>query len=322
MNRHKQQTRRKTKTESKPKQEKPMQTKQSVTNSINHQSSTACREKHAVMKLPIRSTVIAVLGLLSTLIPVSQTAHAQVDVAGDFVAPRVFQAAAPKAAALKDAVDAYRAALGDPNNGNNLPPSDGSGRREINWDGGGNNATTDIPVTPFNVFLNTRGTQFTTPGIGLSQAPPSGGPQGGLAVLFNNPTYGTIFSTFSPLRLFTPVGSNITEALFFVPGTNGAVPATVTGFGVVFTDVRPPAGNGPSTLIEYFGADGNLLFSGFAPPSPGDAGLSFFGIVFEDARIARVRITTGDVAPGPNDDRQHDIVVMDDFLYGEPQLLH
>ena len=34
----------------------------------------------------------------------------------------------------------------------------------------------------------------------------------------------TIFSPFSPQRLFTPVGSNITEALFFVPGTNGATP--------------------------------------------------------------------------------------------------
>ena len=80
--------------------------------------------------------------------------------------------------------------------------------------------TTD-PVTPFDVFLDTRGGQFTTPGTGLSQAPPVGGPQGGLAGLFNNPTYADIFSTFSPLRLFTPVGSNITDGLFFVPGTNG-----------------------------------------------------------------------------------------------------
>ena len=49
------------------------------------------------------------------------------------------------------------------------------------------------------MFLNTRGAQFTTPGTGLSQAPPSGGPQGGLASLFDNPTYATIFST-SALR--------------------------------------------------------------------------------------------------------------------------
>ena len=185
-----------------------------------------------------------------------------------------------------------------------------------------------MPVTPFNVFLNTRGGQFTTPGIGLSQAPPSGGAQGGLAGLFNNPTYGTIFSTFSPLRLFTPVGSNITEALFFVPGTNGTVPATVTGFGAVFTDVDQPDGSGPgkkrgnrgaSTLVEYFGADGKVLFSSFVPASPGDASLSFFGIVFDEPLIARVRITTGDTAPGPDDDEKHDIVMMDDFIYGEPQ---
>ena len=40
-------------------------------------------------------------------------------------------------------------------------------------------------------------------------------------MLFNNPTYGTIFTTFSPSRLFTPVGSNVTDGSFFVPGTSG-----------------------------------------------------------------------------------------------------
>jgi hypothetical protein len=174
--------------------------------------------------------------------------------------------------------------------------------------------------------------------VGLSQAPPSGGPQGGLEALFNNPTYGTTFSAFSPLRLFTPVDSNITEALFFLPGanpnlqpgTNPAEPATVRGFGAVFTDVDEPDGSGPSkkrgnrrasTLIEYFGAKGKVLFSSFVPASTGDASLSFFGIVFDEPLIARVRITTGDVAPGPDDDEKRDIVMMDDFIYGEPQPL-
>jgi len=278
-------------------------------------------KKHALKAMPKRLAAIAGFGLLSVVLTIEQTAEAQ-GVPSDFVAPKVFQAAAPRAAALEGAVDAYRAALGNPNNGNNPPPSDGSGHREINWDGGSPSVlATTAPVTPFNTFLNTRGSQFTSPGVGLSQAPPSGGPQGGLAVLFNNPTYATIFSTFSPSRLFTPVGSNITEALFFIPGTNGGQTATVSGFGAVFTDVHAPGRSGPSTRIEYFDQDGNLIFTGFVPPSPGDAGLSFFGIVFEDARIARVRITTGDVAPGPNDDRVHDIVMMDDFLYGEPQAL-
>ena len=40
-----------------------------------------------------------------------------------------------------------------------------------------------------------------------------------------------------------------------------------------------------------------------------------------DARIASVRITTGDSAPGPDDDEKHDIVMMDNFIYGEPQPL-
>jgi len=257
-------------------------------------------------------------------------ALAQQGTGRDFVAPIVFQAAGPNIASIQNTVDQYRAALGATNNGNTPGPlPKDSGHREINWDGGGAN-TTDAPVTPFNNFLNTRGAQFTTPGTGLSQAPPSGGPQGGLATLFNNPTYGTIFSTFSPLRLFTPVDSNITEALFFVPGSNGTVPAKVSGFGAVFTDLDLPDGSGPgdkngnrkaSTRIECFGTDGGLIFSSFVPASPGDASLSFFGIVFADARIARVRITSGDAAPGPNDDGTHDIVMMDDFLYGEPQPL-
>jgi hypothetical protein len=277
--------------------------------------------------ISIRSTVIAAFGLLSTLLPVSQTAHAQGDLDRGFVAPVVFQAAGPTAESIQSTVDAFRngeAGLGDPNNANNPGPLV-SGRREINWDGG-DPAIMDTtpPVTPFIGFLNTRGSQFTTPGIGLSQAPPSGGPQGGLAVLFNNPTYGDIFSTFSLSRLFTPVGSNITEALFFVPGTNGTSPATVRGFGAVFTDVDQPDGGKPhraSTRIEYFDLGGKQIFSSFVPASPGDGSLSFFGIVFDDARIARVQITTGNVAPGRDDDRKHDIVMMDDFIYGEPQPL-
>jgi hypothetical protein len=303
-----------------------MQTKQSVTNLNNHQPSAACREKHAAMKLPIRSTAIAAFGLLSTLLAVSGTAQAQDNLSRDSV-PVVFQAAGTNAVSIQSTVDAFRARLGDPNNLNNPGPLR-TGRREINWDGGNPNVLdTTAPVTPFNVFLNTRGSQFTTPGLGLSQAPPSGGPQGGLAVLFGNPSYAKAFRTFSPSRLFTPVGSNVTNVSFFIPGTNGTVPAAVRGFGAVFTDVDQPDGRGPlaaqkgSTLIEYLDKDSRVLFTSFVPASPGNGTLSFFGIVFGDARIAAVRIQTGNVAPGPNDDARHDIVMMDDFIYGEPQLV-
>ena len=157
-------------------------------------------------------------------------------------------------------------------------------------------------------------------------ADPVSFPPGGLAGQFNNATYGTIFQAFSLRRLFSAIDSNVTDVDFFVPG-GGGIAATVSGFGAVFTDVDQPDGSGPgqkqgnreaSTLIEYFGTDGSLLFSSFIPASPGDGSVSFFGVVFDDARIARVRITSGNVAPGPNDDGNKDIVMMDDFLYGEP----
>jgi hypothetical protein len=247
----------------------------------------------------------------------------------DFVAPAVFQAAGPNLASIQGTITDFRAALGDPVNGNTLAELN-SGRREINWDGNPLTDATTPPVNPFNTFLNTRGAQFTTPGIGLSQAPPSGGPQGGLVALFGNTTYATAFRAFSAPRLFTPVGSNVTDTVFFVPGSNGGTRAAVTGFGAIFTDVDLPDGSGPgnkhgnrgaSTLMQFFGADGSLLFSSFVPAAPGDGGFSFFGIKFNDPRIASVRIIAGNVAPGPVDGGTIDVVMMDDFIYGEPHHL-
>jgi hypothetical protein len=247
----------------------------------------------------------------------------------DFIAPAVFQAAGPNIASIQGTVTDFRNALGDPN-GSVLNEVVTGGRREINWDGAVPTDVTTPPVNPFNTFLNNRGAQFTTPGIGLSQGPPSGGPQGGLAALFGNTTYGTAFRAFSPSRLFTPVGSNITDTLFFVAGSNGSVRAAVTGFGVIFTDVDQPDGSGPgnkrgnrgsSTLVQFFDVNGRLLFSSFAPASPGDGGFSFLGIKFNDPRIVTVRIIAGNVAPGPNDDDANDMVMLDDFIYGEPHKL-
>jgi hypothetical protein len=282
----------------------------------------------------ITKMVLRLLAVVA-LIPLCQSAQAQgqnsqAQSSKELVPPVIFQGAGPDAASIQSVVDAFRAVLGEPNNMNDPGPLL-EGRREINWDGGGGVDITTPPITPFEVFLDSRGGLFETPGTGLSQAPPAGGPQDGLAGLFSNPTYATTFGTFSPLRLFTPVGSNVTEALFFVPGFGGKFGATVRGFGAVFTDVDEPDGLGPnkrrgnprgaSTRMDYFDEDGKLIFSSFVPSSPGDASLSFFGIVFDDPLIARVRITTGTEPPGPDDDGTRDIVVMDDFIYGEPQPL-
>jgi hypothetical protein len=276
-------------------------------------------------------TVLAAIGVFSggTTVSVRRAAPLQASAQKEIDQPRVFQAAGPNAASIQSTVDAFRAALGNPNNGNAPGPLVG-GRREINWDGGGNNQATAVAGNPFAGFQITRGALFTTPdGNGFVQAPASADPvmfpPGGMAGLFNNPTYGTTFEAFSPLRLFSAIAGRITEVVFFVPGGNG--PATTAGFGAVFTDVDQPDGTGAaqkhgnrgaSTLIEYFGVDGKLLFSSFVPASPGDRSQSFLGIVFDDARIAGVRITSGDDAPGRNDDAKHDIVMMDDFIYGEP----
>ena len=137
-----------------------------------------------------------------------------------------------------------------------------------------------------------------------------------------NPTYSAQFAPFSPPRLFVATDTNVLDVIFTVPG-NGTIAAGVTGFGAVFTDVDKPngvrGGAAPSTKIEYFDAAGRRIFTGFVPAAPGDGGLSFFGVVFEDARIARVRITTGTTRPGRDDTANRDIVMMDNFIYGEPQ---
>jgi hypothetical protein len=173
---------------------------------------------------------------------------------------------------IESFVDTFRTDLGDPNNGNGPGPLL-KGRREINWDGGGGVNTNAVAGTPFDGFLNIRGARFTTPGTGFVQAPPSGGPQNGLAGQFNNATYGNIFGNFSPLRDFTPIGSTITETTFFVPGTNGGTAADVKGFSAVFTNVELAN----SAKIDFFDPGGKLLTELFVPTGTGAKSLSFLG---------------------------------------------
>jgi hypothetical protein len=130
------------------------------------------------MKKPMLLTVAVACGLLLVIVSVlvGPAAHAQ-----EFVPPAVFQAAGPTVESDQDvifsiqsAVDAFRAALGDPNNGNNPGPLP-SGRREINWDGGGANTTTP-PVTPFNVFLRMGQTEALQASSAIRPTPPSSAP--------------------------------------------------------------------------------------------------------------------------------------------------
>jgi Thrombospondin type 3 repeat len=224
----------------------------------------------------------------------------------------VFSAAGGNAAAIQTTVDAFRAALGPQNP--NTPGSAGSGRREINWDGVPDafSSPNPLPANFFNVN-SPRGVVFSTPGTGflVSRTAAQGNPE------FDDVQagYSTTFGVFSPQRLFSPSGSTVTDVNFFVPGS--ATPATSKGFGAVFTDVDTPGG----ATLQLFDAEGTLIDSADAPASAGSGGLSFLGAYVSDPPgIARVRITSGSAAIGPGitDGGTNDLVVLDDFIYGEP----
>jgi hypothetical protein len=228
-------------------------------------------------------------------------------------------ATGPSPASIQAAVDQFRVDLGSANNG--VGGTFPSGHREINWDGVPDtvSAPNNFPANFFN-SNSPRGAVFSTPGSGFQVSAKSGNPTV-TALRFGNinPNYINDFQTFSPERLFVALGSNVTDVLFFIPASN--INAFVNGFGVVFTDVDFPT----STSIQYFDPNGNSLGTFAVPASlPGSQTLSFLGVSFNAGeRVARVRITSGNSAPGPDDNPAAgvDVVAMDDFLYGEPQSL-
>ena len=221
--------------------------------------------------------------------------------------PVVTAVGGTNAAGLSPSVDAYRASLGALNP--NVAGSFGSGRREINWDG-----VPDALAAPNNLpanFFNSnspRGVVFSTPGSGFQvSANAAAAP-----VEFGNinASYPGLFGTFSAQRLFTALGSTVTDVTFFVPGS--ATPATVNGFGAVFTDVDLPQ----VSSLQFFDQNNALLGIFFVPAVVGNETLSFMGVLFTTERVGRVRITSGNQVLGSAE--IGDLVVMDDFIYGEP----
>ena len=233
-------------------------------------------------------------------------------------APVVFSTSGKNAAEIQGTVDDYRDFLGDLNP--NVVGSFADGRREINWDGVGDGDADPNPFPPnfFNdpIDGSPRGVVLFTPGSSLLVSADS-----------DNPTHTEVefgdikrwfprqFATFSPERLFTAKDNTIVEILFFEPGTPNS--ATVTGFGAVFTDVDRKN----ITKIEYLDINGNLLSSQFVEPGPVQReSLSFLGVAFDAGEeVYMVRITSGDRALTGKKSLGKDRVVMDDFIYAEPQ---
>jgi hypothetical protein len=215
---------------------------------------------------------------------------------------------------IRPAVTRLRGLLGPDNGG--APGRHASGRREIDWD-----AVPDRLASPNALpggFFNARraprarGARLQTPGDHVAVSADSSNPAGA-AVRFGdvNPANSAQFRTFSPQRLFSPIGSSIVILRFSVPGTGR--PAVVRGFGAVFTGVDPQE----KTIFRYFDARGRWLGTYRVPVSRN--GLSFLGVVFPSAVVARVRIEYSSVPLGPTDSPTYDAAVMDDFIYGEPQ---
>lgn len=225
---------------------------------------------------------------------------------------------------ITEPVEAFRTALGTLNP--NQPGSFGSGRREINWDAVPAQFTNvdNFPADFFNQPApgRARGVVFSTPGSGFRTSDND--------FVDLNPTYADQFGFFSPVKTFSAVGSNVTSVQIFVPGSG--TPATSTGFGVVFSDVDHRG----SGKLRLFDAAGRSLGTYLAPACPG--GFSFLGVKFPEPIVARVEIVSGKAALGaesfdvstttpghrtpsaPSTRRGHarDLVIVDDFLYGEP----
>jgi hypothetical protein len=263
---------------------------------------------------------VAAAAVPTALLPLAGSASATAtDAAAAAPSFTKIQGAAANAAGLQQTVDAYRALLGDPNNGA-TPGSQPAGRREINWDGTPDalSAPNALPRDFFNttsprgaVFSSTAGNTFR---VSADSDNPTKTP-----VRFGeiNAQYPKIFATFSPEKLFTPIGTNRMSVKFFVPGSKK--PATVNGFGAVFTDVDKAG----ATKIEAYDRWGKRLWWHAVPKGPkASKSLSFLGFK-TSAKIYEVRITTGNAPLGKHntDTAKRDVVVMDDFLYAEPKPL-
>jgi hypothetical protein len=215
---------------------------------------------------------------------------------------------------IKDTVDRFRTLLGPDNGG--APGGKSSGRRELNWDGVPDEfaAPNTLPGSFFNAKTapRARGAVLRTPGDHVAVSADGDNPSGA-AVRFGdvNPAYSDQFKTFSAERLFSPIGSNVVNLTFRVPGTKKR--AVVRGFGAVYTDIDKRE----NTAFQYFDAKGRSLGKFSAPVS--QQGLSFLGVVFRKFRVARVRIEYGSGELGPEESSSYDVAVMDDFLYGEPR---
>ena len=226
----------------------------------------------------------------------------------------VVVSAAGDSAGIVAKLNELRLLLGDPVN---IAPGATGGRREINWDG----------VPP--AFTNNNSFPFDFFGS-FDPLLPNGRKRGliyvntGTTLRVDSTDFADIdasyvsqFEPFSRKRLFTSIGTNVTEITFKVPGTN--TNGFVKGFGVIFSDVDISY----NTSVEYYNGNKSLgIFKATAAPQ----GFSLLGVSFPYEKVTRVKITSGNGSLGAGvkdvtNGGAYDLVVMDDFFYDEPKAL-
>ncbi len=222
-------------------------------------------------------------------------------------------ATGPSPSSIQSEVDRFRQALGElnPNEARSFP----AGRREINWDAVG--GTLGNPNLPGDFFHKTspRGLVMSTPGSALKVS----GDESSPSFLMRDITrdeWGMIeFAPFSNQKLFSPIGSTITDIEFKIPGTDNV--ACVSGFGAIFLDVD----RGGQSFLQVHLTDGTTRKYFAALSLVRSKAFSFLGVRFRNSCILSVRLNSGD---HPLDTRDFpfpapDGVAIDDFIYGEPK---
>ncbi|HEU5167737.1 MAG TPA: hypothetical protein VFU29_19460 [Chitinophagaceae bacterium] len=222
--------------------------------------------------------------------------------------PQVFKATGDISGTMTD----FRNLLGNLN----TTPGVTSGRREINWDGVPDNmigkalpndffnpTTSGAPVSQQRGLIYAAGVgEFRVSSTNFSDIDPASSGE---------------FSTFSGTKAFANISANLWPIGFQVAGERTA--AFSKGVGIVFSDVDLPN----STSLEFFEGE-KSLGKFFVPSHTAASSFSFLGVYFPgNEHITKVQVNhDGILSDGQKDisaGGQHDLVILDDFVYAEPQ---
>jgi hypothetical protein len=222
------------------------------------------------------------------------------------------------------ALNAFKAAVGGPDNGNTASPQ-ANGFRSINWDGValdgtdfGGNSTVIVPNKIVGIPTN----RFQTRGVNFDEIYAVSGD----GFVSANPGVTGKFPAFSPSNTFAMFNDNTIDFTFVLPSAPGGPPigAATRGFGAIFVNVVTPN----STSIEYF--SGTTSLGKFFVPVGASGQAEFFGVLFQNSAVTNVHIVLGtatlssfdgtNVTSGPADNPGGgtNLAATDDFVYAEP----